>query len=118
MATNYLTLGPSPTGEQPVQIGHPNYAKQVVRECTAFRLQLERTFPEHTRVRFTTKTFPHGFGNYKKVCVIYDEDDEISWKQALECETETPEEWDAEALRYLAERAEADKSVRVHSVDS
>lgn len=97
---DYLTLGPTPAGEQCENLG-PNYNPQRARlECNTFRDQLRREFPEAT-CQFVVKSFPHDFGSYMEVCAVYDDTDEVQVDWAFRAESDTPEYWDQESRELL-----------------
>jgi hypothetical protein len=93
----YMTLGPTPCAEDCAQVGQPDYYAKSRNECERYRKQLEATFPipENVVGWFRIKTFPHDFGDYREVCVMYDDRDEASIDWALHVESHTPEYWDA-----------------------
>jgi len=103
MSREYLTIGPTPCDE----VCHPaNGDKKMQRiEMNAFKEQLTRVmnteFGENLCVYFSIKSFPHDFGSYSEVCVIYDDEDRTQVQQAFWIESNSPESWDAEAEKYL-----------------
>lgn len=103
MSREYLTIGPTPCDE----VCHPaNGDRKMQRiEMNAFKEQLTRVmnteFGENLCVYFSIKSFPHDFGSYSEVCVIYDDEDQTQVQQAFWIESNTPENWDAEAEKYL-----------------
>lgn len=100
----YLTIGPTPSGEDCAQVGSPDYGKKARKECTAFLNQLRRTFgeePDGACLRI--KSNPHDFGSYYEVVCSYDPDDPAAVAYALKCESEAPEEWDDAARAELAQ---------------
>ncbi len=100
--TNYMALGPTPCMEDCVQIGTPDYHEKATKECQAFRNQLVRVFGEPPgAARFVIKSFPHDFGNYLEVCVVYNPDDDKESKFAYKVEGESPKNWDEEARKEL-----------------
>jgi len=105
MSREYLTIGPTPCDE----VCHPaNGDKKMQRiEMNAFKEQLTRVmnteFGEKLCVYFSIKSFPHDFGSYSEVCVIYDDEDQTQVQQAFWIESNTPESWDAEAEKELKE---------------
>ena len=99
----WLSLGPTPTGETCEQIG-PNYDPiKAKKECRIFIDQLMRAFPS-AKIMFKIKNNPHEFGTYFDVEVGYDENDEDSIECAFEAEAKTPEHWDEEAKKDLENR--------------
>jgi len=99
---DYLSLGPTPCGEDCQQIG-PNFdCEKSNTELKAFKHQLERQFkniPEGSR--FGIKTFPHDFGSYSEVVVYFNDADDKSTDFAFHVESNTPEFWDEEAKQEL-----------------
>lgn len=99
---DYLTIGSSPSDEDCAQVGSPDYTQRSRKECLVFLHQLERQFGDPpATARLTIKTFPHDFGEYKEVCVIFDNDIEEAVEYALKLEGVTPQTWDEEAKREL-----------------
>jgi hypothetical protein len=93
----YLELGPTPCDEPCAQTTQPDYDSRMRLEMIVYRHQLERMFPEST---FKIKTFPHDFGYYGEVCVVYVEGTK-SEEDAYHVESNLPEKWDDEALKEL-----------------
>lgn len=98
---DYLTLGPTPSGEDCEQLGHDYDSAKARAECLVFKHQLERLFPAG---HFKIKSFSHDFGTYMEVCAIYDDsyDDELT-RAAFAAEANTPETWDELAKAELRE---------------
>lgn len=110
---DYLTISPTPTGEDCAQLGSPDYAERSSAECRAFVNQLKRELgkpPFGASLRI--KSFDHDFGSYKEVVVVYDENDEEAAEYAYKCESDCPEYWDDLALAELAERGYPTTSAR------
>jgi hypothetical protein len=102
MASDYLTIGSSPAEENCAQVGADNYGELSRKECNAFVKQLERQFGQPPfGARFAVKSFPHDFGSYKEVCVIYNDDIEEAVEFAFKVENESPAQWDDEAKAEL-----------------
>jgi hypothetical protein len=102
MASDYLTIGSSPAEENCAQVGKDGYSEQSQKECRAFVNQLTRQFgtpPEGAR--FAVKSFPHDFGSYKEVCVVYNDNIEEAIEFAYKVERESPAQWDDEARKEL-----------------
>lgn len=95
--TDYLTLGSTPCGESCAQMGSDDYHERMRKETKAYIHQLHRQFGETPGARLTTKSFPHDFGNYHEVCVVFNNEDEGAVEIAYKCEGELPESWDDEA---------------------
>lgn len=100
---DYLEVGPVPHEEECVQVGSAGYQKQAWRECQAYKNQLERLFPVPNGAPgyFAIKSFPHDFGSYYEVVVVYDEQNETSTEWAFNVENNAPARWDAEALSRI-----------------
>lgn len=95
---DWIELGPTPAGESCAQVGQNSYAEQARKEGRAYINQLERMFPNPPgSARFALKSFPHDFGTYFEVCVVYNDDSEAEWDFAFEVERNLPEFWDDEA---------------------
>lgn len=93
-----VELGSTPTGENCCQVGVDEHKQFEMKECWAFRHQLERLFPEEI---FGFKTNYHDFGTYKEVVVIGWDDESID--RAWEIQDMLPERWDDEAIQELGE---------------
>ena len=113
--SDYFTLGSTPCAEPCAQVGRDNYHDQSRIESRVYLHQLQRVVAEIAGISMDSddfitkyetftlrvKSFPHDFGSYKEVSVIFD--DEASAKLACMLEDSLPENWDAEALKELAE---------------
>ena len=112
--SDYFTLGSTPCAEPCAQVGRDNYHDQSRIESRVYLHQLQRVVAEiagismdsdefNNKYAFTlrVKSFPHDFGSYKEVCAEFN--DEVSARLACELENSLPENWDAEALKELAE---------------
>ena len=103
---DYLTLGSTPASETCVQVGHENYGKICRVECRVYRQQLERILAKEFNeivVPLVTKSFPHDFGTYHEIAVLYDPNNKEQVKQSFWLDNNTPDEWDDEAKKYLEE---------------
>ena len=99
---DYMTLGPVPCDEPCAQVGQDDYPEQSRKECRAYVAQLHRHFGEPPEgAYFAVKSFPHDFGSYREVCVVFDDENEKAREFAYKCEAETPAEWDAQARQEL-----------------
>lgn len=94
---DYLNIGPTPCDENCIGIGHAKYFELSRIECVAFKHQLEREFPNCI---FKIKSFPHDFGMYREVIVLFDDDVESSFNNAVACES-CSERWDSLAIEEL-----------------
>lgn len=101
--SDYLELGPTPAGEECQQLGDTYDAVAAKRERKAYINQLERMFgPQmETGIYFKSKGFPHDFGTYYEVCVIYNENDDEQTEAAFHVENNLPESWDDQAVLEL-----------------
>lgn len=102
---DYLALGPTPAAEDCQQVGTPEYNEEKdQRELIVYKEQLKRQFAHHTEgglIVFKIKAFPHDFGVYREVCVIFDDANEESVDAAFDIENNIPEYWDDEAREQL-----------------
>ena len=89
-----LELGPVPCDEDCYQTGHDD-DDLIRKQAHIWKGQLQRTFPEAT---FVVKRFPHDFGCYYEVCVVYDPDDQESNNRAWEIDENVPKIWDRESV--------------------
>jgi len=96
--SEFMELGPVPCNEECAQVGSDDFYERARKEYSAYKHQLERMFPN---CNFRIKSFPHDFGTYYEVCVVYDENDEKATERALEVEGNLPENWDDEAKKEL-----------------
>ena len=95
---DYLELGPTPCGESCEQLGPTYNLGRAKAELTTYLHQLQRLFPLAT---FQIKSFPHDFGTYKEVAVIFDDENAEQVDLAYEIEASFPEYWDDEAKSEL-----------------
>jgi len=99
---DYINIGSTPVEEDCAQVGQPDYPEQSRKECQVFKKQLLRKFGEPPMsTRLAIKEFPHDFGTYREVVVVYDDQDREGLEYALKLEGETPEKWDEEAKKVL-----------------
>lgn len=99
-----LEIGCTPYAEAAAQVGQPDYIEQSRLECTAFRHQLQRQFPDlndNPDCYLTTKANPHDFGTYREVAIKYAPQSIRAEDLAYLIEASTPEHWDAQALEWL-----------------
>ena len=72
------------------------------KEGKAYINQLKRQFGEPpSSAVFRLKAFPHDFGSYYEVCVVFSDTDEEAVDFAYKVEAECPELWDEEAKAEL-----------------
>ena len=102
MTIQYLSIAAAPLEEACAQVGRPDYEERSRRECRIFERMLQRLYPApNAKAWLKTKSFPHDFGNYREVCVGYEDTDEAACDYAFMLERETPPKWDAIALYEL-----------------
>jgi hypothetical protein len=92
---DYIEIGPSPAGEECVQLGTENYYELARAECQNFIAFIRKHLGEepgsaHLRI----KTNHHDFGMYLEVVCYYDDEDLEGVEYAFKCESEVPEYWD------------------------
>lgn len=95
MSKAFIELGPTPCDEICEQVG-PNYsADRAHYAMVRYINQLEKMFPQWETVgcKFRTKSFPHDFGTYSEVIVIYDPDNADQVAFAFMVEANLPSEW-------------------------
>ncbi len=100
---DYLSLSSSPCDETCIQVGHENYDEESRKECIRYRDLLVKKFGgidklDEMGVRFSTKSFPHDYGSYREVIVIFDDDDEKAIGAAYYIEKNLPQRWDDETV--------------------
>lgn len=102
---DYMEIGSVPASEPCAQVGNDDYTELSRKECHVFKEQLLRIWGEKLLpgMYFTIKTFPHDFGSYREVCIVYDDNNEAQCDMAIEIQNEMPEKWDSEALAELKE---------------
>lgn len=95
MTQDFLTLGPTPFGEDCAQVGTSDYYVRAIEETRRYKEMLEKKFPDLPQgLTFETKAFPHDFGTYHEVVVVYDRDDQEQVNYALKVERHLPETWE------------------------
>ena len=98
-------IGATPAGESCECLGANYDSNKAQKECHAFIRQLTRQFGVPPQgARFAIKNFPHDFGSYKEVCVVYDDNNEEAIDFAFKVERESPENWDDKAQIELMPR--------------
>lgn len=93
--TDYLSIGSTPAEEECLDAGHP---LELV-ECQIFARQLKREFPF---AQLRVKQFPHDFGAYREVVVLFDDNDTQAIDVAYDVEANARGTWDGEARRELS----------------
>lgn len=96
---DYLTLGTTPADEECAQVGTADYWEKTKAEARRYKAGLERYFKQQlddpdTLVYLTLKSFPHDFGTYHELCVIYNDADEKEIEAAFEIENNLPSTWE------------------------
>ena len=92
---DYLTLGPSPSDEDCINVGVDNYHQLAKEECRRFKALLEERFPLPPPLTyFGIKSFPHDFGDYMEVVIYYETEDEESENFAFSVEDNAPNTWE------------------------
>lgn len=101
---DHLNIGSALYEEDCAQVGSENYQKRSTVECRAFagqcRRVLEKKYPDYT-VLIMVKSFPHDFGTYREVVVLYDDENKSEIEQALYLESADLSNWDKEAKEEL-----------------
>ena len=96
-----LTIGSAPHEENCAQVGEENYQAQGRKECKALGGQIVRLLGEPPLfASLVVKTFPHDFGSYTELCVVYDDNYPEAEEYAFNCES-LPSFWDKEARLEL-----------------
>ena len=89
-----MDLGSSPTDEDCVQLGSPDYHTRARTECARFIEVIRKNLgPEPEGARLAVKSNPHDFGVYLSVVCHYDDENEEARKYAYRRESETPRTW-------------------------
>lgn len=98
-----FNLGPVPVCESCASVGSPDYGARSLLECKVFRRMLERQrpVPENVSARYVVRGFPHDFGEYREVCIDFDAEEPEALAFASEIESNTPENWDTQAVFEL-----------------
>ena len=94
--TETMELGPTPSGESCLQLGAPDYSPEGAKqECRKYVKFLEARFPEAPdfRCSFKIKGFPHDFGTYYEVIIVFNDEDERASAFAYFVEANIPEYW-------------------------
>lgn len=94
----------APHEEPCAQVGSPNYMKNARIEARAFINQIIRENgapPDGVSFKITNN--PHDFGTYLDVALVFSDDDEEGANYVYSVESKTPDNWDEEAKKELAE---------------
>ena len=98
---DYITLGSTPPNEDCAQVGSDNYRERAMKECRAYKNQIERLLPPPDGAYLSIKSFPHDFGTYHELVVWCNEEDEEASNYAYKLEGEGPANWDNIAREEL-----------------
>lgn len=105
-----LNIGSAPFEENCAQLGGRLYEELSRMECAAFKEQIIRKLGDPPgSARVVVKSFPHDFGSYREVCVVFDDEDEPATEYAYACEAsgDPLAKWDCDALDKLEELAKS-----------
>ncbi len=97
---DYLNLGSTPWEEDCVGVNsNTDYMPAMREECRRYKRQLERDFaiPEDVDAYYKIKTFPHDFGSYMEVCIVFNQEDEKTCEFAYDLEDHLPARWEIPA---------------------
>ena len=92
----YFELGPSPVGEECMQVNsNADYVPAMRAELKRYQALLEKCFPVPSDVSayFAIKWFYHDFGRYGEVVIYFDDTDVASVGFACYVEDNLPETW-------------------------
>ena len=94
---DFLELGPSPSDESCVQVSKGEYEDQMKDECHRYRQMLQKRFPfaEHM---FRVRAFPHDYGRYYEVVILFWSSSEEENKIAWFVEDNLPATWDDDTI--------------------
>lgn len=100
---DYIELGSSPYSEDCAQLGQNGYYDFMRVEMKEFKRMMEELHPNTSDFigYYKVKSFPHDFGTYHELCVVYDDNDDDSINWALETENSVPEYWDNTAKQNI-----------------
>jgi len=92
---DYITLGPTPAGENCAQVGDPDYNQKSKQECRRYiQLLINKFGDPPLGVNLKIKAFNHDFGVYHEVICEYDDSDELTAEYCYYLEANTPEYWE------------------------
>src|SRR5437762_2341318 len=95
---DFIDIGAAPVMEDCAQVGSDGYFHRAQRECRAYIALIRRTLGEEPEgARLAVKSNPHDFGTYLSVVCHFDDTLPESIDYASRCESESPDEWDAQA---------------------
>lgn len=99
---DYLNIGSVPYECDCAQVGSDDFDQRSRIECNAFLAQIKRVCGEPPEgARLVVKSFPHDFGSYREVCVVYDDENQVATEYALKCEGADIPTWDELAIQEL-----------------
>lgn len=102
---DYISIGSAPHDENCQQLGENYNSLKAQLELRAFRNQILRHYPvPNETVGVRAKSFPHDFGSYSEICVVYDDDQEDDVRYAFDVEGDEKDvlsHWDDEAKQFL-----------------
>jgi len=99
---DYLTLGTTPYEEDCAQVGSEDYYSAAKKEASKYVALLRELFGDerdHFCV-YKLKSFPHDFGTYYEVCIVFDDNDAESTQFAYFIEDMLPSRWDMKKEEY------------------
>ena len=85
---DYLHIGSTPHSEDCIGVGNPDYYPKALEECERFKQQIARHYPPPPNARLKVKGFPHDFGTYHEVVVLFDDSDEVATQYAYDVEND------------------------------
>ena len=106
----YQSLGPTPAGEDCVQVGDPDYANKASKECSRYRALLKMKFPQAGAhgCKFVRQAFTHDFGTYYEISIQFDDSRLESCEFAYFVEGNIPEFWtDTKVEEFASDLEEA-----------
>lgn len=103
MTIEYIEISSSPYDEDCAQVGAVDYSDKSSKELAAYVNQLNRMFPDANSkgVKFRIKSFPHDFGTYWEVCIVWDSENPIADEYAYIIDQDLPSNWDEQAVKEL-----------------
>lgn len=97
-----LTIGPTPSDEDCVQVGTDLYGELNPLEIRAYAQQIERMFPNRPEnVMFKRNSESHDFGTYHELGLKWDTNDEAATEWVFNVENNSPSNWDEQARAFL-----------------
>ena len=91
---NYFVIGSTPSEEDCVQVGQPDYHRKAIAEDVRFIQLIRDTLgPEPEGAELRIKAFDHDFGVYHEVVCWFDTDIPASVEYAQHCESDAPATW-------------------------